>query len=410
VTAITGSKATLSSQVQTLQLLPTTAARHTTVLPRFEGEGPALRLVNESAPRFEMLKTLGAGGMGEVELVHDRDIGRKVAIKHLLSGPGSTLDAGTVARFVDEVRIIGQLEHPNIVPVHDVGLDAQGRFFFVMKYVDGETLESIITKLAAGNPEYHRKYTFEARVDIFLGLLRALAYAHSNGIIHRDLKPANVMVGRFGEVMLMDWGIAKQLQQAERPVSPAAVAEDQALATMPRERIFTTRHGTLIGTPAYMSPEQASGATDQIDYRSDLYSACVLFHELLTLKHYLADKTTLVDLLAAVSKESPPVSSRAFNQNPHQPNPPAELTYVVERGLKKNRAERFQSVSELIAELEAIREGKLKVQCAGTFTKRMTREFGGMVDRHPYGGFAMMMTGAALVLFGLVETCWLVMH
>ena len=125
--------------------------------------------------------------MGEVSLEHDNDIGRTVAVKRL----AADLDhPDSLVRFIAEVQTIGQLEHPNIIPIHDVGLDQDGRYYFVMKYVDGETLESIITKLAAGDPDYHARYPFEVRVEMFLGLLHALQYAHDQGVVHRDIKPA----------------------------------------------------------------------------------------------------------------------------------------------------------------------------------------------------------------------------
>src|SRR5262249_13795396 len=133
----------------------------------------------ESRSRYEPTKLLGAGGMGEVVLVTDHDIERKVALKRLL--PEMT-DPSILARFVDEIRTVGRLEHPNIVPIHDVGVDELGRYFFVMKYVEGETLESIIEKLQAGDPKYVEKYSIEVRIELFLGVLHALSYAHERGI------------------------------------------------------------------------------------------------------------------------------------------------------------------------------------------------------------------------------------
>src|SRR5262249_34071470 len=160
-------------------------------------------------------------------------------------------------RFVDEIRTVGRLEHPNIVPIHDVGVDELGRYFFVMKYVEGETLESIIDKLARKDPETTSKYTFEVRIELFLGVLHALEDAHENGIVHGDIKPANVMVGRYGEVVLRDWGIAKPIGAGR---DPAAMADGEIEGDgSQRGRMYATRVGSLIGTPAYMSPEQARG-------------------------------------------------------------------------------------------------------------------------------------------------------
>src|SRR6185369_8827715 len=142
-----------------------------------------------------------------------------------------------------------------------VGVDELGRYFFVMKYVEGETLESIIEKLRARDPEYLLRYSVEVRLEIFLGVLHALEYAHAQGIVHRDVKPANVMVGRYGEVVLMDWGIARPIGAARDPAAGAdGEIEGDGGA---RGRMFATRVGSVIGTPAYMSPEQARGENDR---------------------------------------------------------------------------------------------------------------------------------------------------
>lgn len=207
--------------------------------------------------------------MGEVVKVRDNDIGRVVALKRLHPGVN---DDSTLVRFIDEVRVVGELEHPNIVPIHDVGVDAKGDYFFVMKYVPGETLETVIEKLAAGDPEYHAKFPFERRVAIFEALLEAVRYTHVNGIVHRDIKPTNVMVGPYGEVMLMDFGIARRLRQPWTEQGPAGSGEAPS-----GKALFSTRVGSLLGTPGYMSPEQARG--EPVGERSDIYSLCVLFHE-----------------------------------------------------------------------------------------------------------------------------------
>ena len=167
-----------------------TLARTGTVLPRVEPAGDDVKLVHDGRTRYEPKRLLGEGGMGTVTLAVDHDIDRAVALKQVRQDVG----ARGVARFVEEVRTIGRLEHPNIIPIHDVGVDEAGNYFFVMKYVEGETLEAIIEQLAAGDPAAHQRFSYEVRVQIFIGLLRALAYAHDRGIIHRDLKPANVMV------------------------------------------------------------------------------------------------------------------------------------------------------------------------------------------------------------------------
>ena len=170
----------------------------TTILPRVTLSRGAPELVADQRERFEATQQLGVGGVGEVMLARDNDIERPVAIKRLLPGAD---DADGIARFIDEIRVLGELDHPNIVPVHDVGVDAEGRYYYVMKYVEGETLEHVIEKLAAGDGDYHARYPFTRREEIFRQILHGVQYAHDRGMIHRDIKPANVMIGRYGEVL-----------------------------------------------------------------------------------------------------------------------------------------------------------------------------------------------------------------
>jgi hypothetical protein len=390
-----------SSVVATSQEAPPASSverKISTVLPDVEGDGASIRLVPRRKSRYAEVKKLGEGGMGEVTLAHDEDIGRHIALKRLHA---EALTTAGMARFVDEVRIVGRLEHPNIVPIHDVGVDEEGRYFFVMKYVEGETLENIIDKLRAQDPAYVRKYTIEARVELFLGILRALQHAHANGIVHRDLKPANVMVGPYGEVMLMDWGVAKPMQRASElggasdPDDPEA---DKRADAQARPRMFTTRHGALIGTPAYMSPEQACGLNDRIDERSDLYSVTIMLHEALGLKHYLGHKTSVVSIIVGAIEEDVPVGDRGWYDDAPAGAPPVEYLYLFKKGLAKKPEDRFQTAAEMMAYLQAILEGRCVVQCPLTFTKRAAREIGRMVDRSPMLMFVGMVSTVLLML------------
>ncbi len=351
---------------------PTHADVRSTVLPRVERTGDRATLVRASRPRFEPTRALGQGGLGEVIAAVDQDIGREVAIKRLRSdvqGPAA------VARFVDEIRTVGALEHPNIVPIHDVGVSEDGGLYFVMRCVQGETLESIIERLAAGDPAAHAQWTYERRVHVFRQLLDAVAFAHERGYVHRDIKPANVMVGRFGEVFLMDWGIAKPVGAPDLPAAPAAASPSTS-----GERVTTTNAGAILGTPMYMSPEQARG--EPVDARSDVYSLSVMLHELLGLQHYLHDLHTVDAVIEGVQHVQATMPS--FIPNPHQPPAPADLSWFVHKGLEKDPARRYQSVREMIDRLDAREEGLVPIQCHITLTKRVTRGMLRFVDRHPF--------------------------
>ncbi|MBI5496407.1 MAG: serine/threonine protein kinase [Deltaproteobacteria bacterium] len=353
------------------------------VLPQLEVRGAQPRWHPPAGERFEEKSLLGAGGMGEVLLVHDRDIDRNIAVKRIRA---DQLHPGSVARFVEEVRTVGRLEHPNIVPIHDVGVDDRGQYFFAMKHVEGETLEQVIGKLAAGDAAYLARFPVTVRVQVFMGVLRAIQYAHAQGIIHRDIKPANIMVGPFGEVVVMDWGLAKRVRgNADDPRDRLQLAE-----TVTRDA-WQTVAGTLVGTPAYMSPEQARGDNAAVDERSDIYALGVLFHELLTARHYLDGRSTLEEVLDGAKNVSLPPQHVSPWGRAHAP---AELLYFADRATVKDPARRFQSVDQMIDALQVALRGEIHVQCQITATKRVLNEALHFVDRHP------SLTSGILTLIG----------
>jgi serine/threonine-protein kinase len=355
-----------------------------TVLPKPKGGGAGPELAHSDRPRYERQRVLGVGGMGEVVRSVDNDIERTVAIKRLKA---DMQEPAYLARFVDEIRTVGSMEHPNIVPIHDVGVDEDGQYFFVMKYVDGETLEAILERLRSGDKATHAEYGFERRVEIFVGILEAVAYAHARGIIHRDIKPANVMVGRYGEVTVMDWGIARRKDGGD----PAA-AGGAATGPSPSDpdAPFRTMAGTLIGTPAYMSPEQARA--EHLDERSDVYSLTVLLHEMLTLKHYLEGRASLEQILDGVKTVVPPFC--ILDGSPHQPTVPTELAHFVAKGLAKDPKNRFATVGDMIERLRRRADGDFPIQCPTTFTKVLAHGWLRWVDSHPYAAPAVFLFGA----------------
>ncbi|MGC4123233.1 MAG: serine/threonine-protein kinase [Myxococcales bacterium] len=370
--------------------------RRTTVLPTVVMEGERPQVSTARRDRFEELSRLGQGGMGEVLLLKDHDIDRAVALKRLLPDA----DLSSVLRFVDEIRTVGSLEHPNIVPVHDVGVDEQGRYFFVMKHLKGETLEAIIEKLRAGDAAAHQRYTFSVRQQLFLGVLNAVNYAHKEGVIHRDLKPSNIMVGPFGEVTVMDWGLAKRLRggKSELPALVERSSKGQPPASpvssspSGRDRgAYATQMGDVMGTPMYMSPEQARGANDQVDERTDTYALSVIFHELMFLEHYLDPCQTLPEILDGVQTLKPAVFD--LKPTPVQGMVPAEFRWFVDRGAAKDPAERYQSVDQMIDRLQRSLGGHIAIQCQFTLIKRALQELTRLADRHPMG-VAALVAGA----------------
>jgi serine/threonine protein kinase len=223
------------------------------------------RLRGSSVPdltgtRYELRELIARGGMGVVYSAEDEKLHRRVALKVLDS---SSAAPELAQRLIREARILAQLEHPGIVPVHDVGTLPDGRVFYTMKFVEGLRLDQYVKQLDS----------LPQRLRLFLRICDAVAFAHARGVLHRDLKPANIMVGSFGEVLVMDWGLAKVLQE-----SPAAA--DTVFVSPKKEKpeaeetqsTVVTGHGTVMGTPGYMSPEQARGETEKIDARSDVFS------------------------------------------------------------------------------------------------------------------------------------------
>jgi serine/threonine-protein kinase len=227
-------------------------------------EGPE---VLPEIPGYEVLGVLGQGGMGMVLRAHDPVLARPLAIKVLLRRHRGRADAAR--RFLEEARLTGQLQHPAIPPVHEMGTLTDGRPFFAMKLIQGRTLAQLLGERPDPGADLPRF------LGIFEAVCQAVAYAHSRGVIHRDLKPSNVMVGGFGEVQVMDWGLAKVLAS---PVSAPGAATLPAL-TGPGSPAFT-QAGSVLGTPAYMAPEQARG--EPIDQRADVFGLGAILCEVLT--------------------------------------------------------------------------------------------------------------------------------
>jgi serine/threonine protein kinase len=343
--------------------------------------------------RYQVVRALGEGAMGEVVLVRDSDIGRRVAVKRMKSG--GVDDEAAVLRFAEEVRTIGELEHPGIVPVHDVGIDDAGQHYLVMKYVEGETLESVIAKLRAGDAAALARFPHVARLRIFSALLQTIHYAHERGVLHRDLKPANIMIGPYGEVTIMDWGIAKRIVRGARDPQRLAVA-DTADAEIPSGRLLATADGVILGTPLYMSPEQALGRVNELDERSDLYSLALIFVELMTLEHPFADKRTTQELVVAHATQV--ISKTELDARFQKAVAPIEYCPFLARCLAKDPAQRYASAAEMELAFDRVQTCEMDVTCHITFAKRALRATANWLDAHP----KHFTVGLLLAIFGLV--------
>ena len=278
----------------------------------WQGELAAPERDEPVVARYERRGVLGEGGMGRVYLVFDRDLEREVAMK-VVDSPS----ARTCARFLEEARVVARLQHPNIVPIYDLGETASGQPYYTMPVIRGLTLRDILERLAAGDAELARTYSLTRLMQVFLQLSQAVADAHARGIVHRDLKPGNVMLGERGAVQVMDWGIALVLHA------------DGAAQVPP---------GQLAGTPLYMAPEQTTGGA--VDARADVYALGAILYELLTLRPPFAG--TASELLVAHRERTPePPRGRAG-----EPVPGA-LADACLTALGKEPTDRQRSAGEL---------------------------------------------------------------
>jgi len=368
----------------------------TTILPRVSGDvdsSQGIELTASQRLRYEPLDSLGVGGMGEVLLARDHDIERDIALKRLKPGGQSS---AALLRFIDEIKTIGRLEHPGIVPIHDVGIDEHGSYFFVMKRLHGETLEDIIEGLERGDPNYHAKYTYSVRAQLAMDILQAMRFAHDHDIIHRDLKPANIMVGPYGEVVILDWGLAKEVGAPERSRDDLEQDQDAGEGSTSSARLKLTQYGEILGTPAYMSPEQAKGEHDRVDQRSDIYALGVVFYELFTLEHYLDDCKSLVEILREVCEREPIFPANL--KHDIQGTIPAEYAHFLSEALSKDPAERYQSLDEMVHKLQLAMSGKFAVQCRITNVRHNMNTLSDWANNHYNAAVALSVAAPVMLL------------
>ena len=335
---------------------PVSARRMTPRPPGSEGPEGVLEHLRRESPesdRFSVQREIARGGMGAVFDVWDRDLRRNLAMKVLLQDPATRFEPRALSRFLREAQITGQLEHPGITPVHELGIDAGGSVYFTMPLVRGITLLEIIQHVHGDGT-----WTLPRALEIVVRVCEAVGYAHSRGVIHRDLKPSNVMVGAFGETYVVDWGLAgffgpEQLESGSVEALPPGRSgrgdeEPQAPGM--------TLHGDVLGTPTYMSPEQAHGRTDATSPRSDVYSiGAVLYHVLSGSPPYgeAGGSESTAEILREVRAGSPqPLQARVNDL-------PAELVAITAKAMERDPARRYGSAMDLGQDLRAYLEGRV---------------------------------------------------
>ncbi len=299
----------------------------------------------QSIGPYAILESLGRGGMGEVYLAQDPAVGRKVALKRIR--PELQKNKTILQRFLREAEVASALTHPSIVPILTIHTELPD-VYYTMPYIEGETLRHILKhsreQEKKGDPLHPIGRSIPALARIFLQVCEAIAYTHSKGILHRDLKPENIIVGKYGEVMILDWGIADFIDQLEKekplPTSRRLGAEEDL-----------TRPGKVTGTLAYMAPERLKNKSSSV--QTDIYALGVILYQMLTLQLPFQRKTIAAFRKMADSEQLiDPIEMAPYRDIPHQ------LAYICKKCLLKNASERFRSVNELMGEVKNYIEGK----------------------------------------------------
>ena len=345
----------------------------------FEEDNSEQALMSIHTPsigHYDDLGKLGVGGMGEVRKIRDRTLNRTLAMK--IIHPNLLSKQNVTSRFIEEAQIGAQLQHPNIVPVHELGKLDDGRLYFTMKEVKGRPFGEAIAEVHAATENKRWRTTasgwsLRRLIDAFHDVCRAVAYAHSKGVLHRDLKPENIMLGEYGEVLVVDWGIAKVLGRRDL----ASETEEQEVISTNRSEagINATRVGQVAGTPAYMSPEQARGEIDKLDERTDVYALGAILYEILTGHPAYMGGSGLEVLQKVLS--GPPVSIRTTNtfhsdaadfviderdffENVDHIEAPEELIQICERAMRREQLARYSGAAELAQAISDWLDGSKK--------------------------------------------------
>ncbi|HEX5269041.1 MAG TPA: serine/threonine-protein kinase, partial [Gemmataceae bacterium] len=339
------------------------------------------------ADRYTLKQFHAKGGMGEVWLAEDCDVGRDVALKRMRR-KGTPEEQ---ERFLREARITGQLEHPGIVPVHELGSDENGQPVYVMKFVHGRTLTDVIKEYhdraaAAGTP---REVQLLRLLGVFVSLCQTVAYAHNRGVLHRDLKPDNVMLGPYGETLVLDWGLAKVVGQGEA----AAGGVSAALSTSGES--MESAAGTVRGTPGYMAPEMAGGEVEAIDQASDVYLLGSTLYHILTGRPPRRGKP-MVELLKEATTVTPP-APRSFD-----PNVPRPLEAICQKAMAFAKADRYPGAAALAEDVQHYLAGEPVTAYPegwGDRAKRWARKHQRALAR---GAVAVLVAGVVAGAFAVV--------
>ena len=329
-----------------------------------------------TTPRYRPLHFHARGGMGEVWLAHDERIGRQVAIKKLRTGREARQ-----SRFIVEAQVTGQLEHPSVVPLHDLGVDDAGQPYYVMKYIHGRSLGEAIVDYHAHKArlDWPADLQFLRLLEAFVSVCNAVGYAHSKGVLHRDIKPSNVMLGAYGETLVLDWGLAKVVGHGQ--------LDHDAAVRVSADDSVTTQDGDIVGTPVYMSPEEARGETEAVDHSSDVYLLGSTLYEILTARppRQGSSRWELLDL----ARKSRPISPRKLD-----PQIPRALEAICAKAMAFDKKDRYATAMALAEDVQRFVAGEPTVAYSEPLPARIAR----WVRRHRRGITRGLVVAGAIAL------------
>jgi eukaryotic-like serine/threonine-protein kinase len=297
----------------------------------------------ETGQRYKLLRLLAMGGLGRVWVARDINLGRDVALKHIIERCADNPDFQ--ARFMFEAKALANLEHPGVVPIYGHGRNADGRPFFIMRLIQGETFASEIKRFHArhssGSQPKTRVLELRRLLNSFMAVCNVVAFAHSRGVLHRDIKPDNVMLGKYGEVFLVDWGLAKILFRTDHEGDPL----EGPSAFHPEDIHGMTASGAVLGTPPYASPEQAAGRNDLMEPASDIYSLGATLYEILTGRRPV-EGHSIGTILSDV------IQGRFPTPREISPNVPSPLEMVCLKAMAHRPEDRYSSATALADDIE----------------------------------------------------------
>jgi serine/threonine-protein kinase len=373
-------------------------------------EAPTVRAASGSAPEskpapsdqgaqafhYAMIGTAGAGGMGTVHIARDTELLRRVALKQLNANVDTNDSART--RFLREAQITAQLDHPNIVPVYALEVSPDGKPAYTMKFVEGRTFHALLNEARdffAGGQWPDENRSLAQRLEHFLKVCDAIAYAHDKGAIHRDLKPANLMLGRHNEVYVMDWGLCRILRQPDdTPPDKSVVMSTPDVSGSASE----TRVGDVVGTPKYMAPEQAQGRNDALDARSDQCALGLILYEMVTLNPPYEGRTAYEVLANAASGKRRPIAHAYLRRRI-----PREMRAIIERATAYKPQDRYADVTALAADIRRYLRGEAVLAEPDRLWQRAQR----WVARHRQAALNAVLGIVAVAAVAIGGLLWL---